>query len=79
MKADVPTWRIVLAFILDLVTAFFVIGYVVGWATGGLTGEGFALDGGPALVFFALLIAYFPVGNRLFGGTLWKHILRARR
>ncbi|MDH2325381.1 hypothetical protein QCN27_00715 [Cereibacter sp. SYSU M97828] len=76
---DVPTWRIVLAFLLDLATAFWAFGFLVGWATGGLTGEGFSLSGGPALLFIALVIAYFPVGNRLFGGTLWKHILRARR
>lgn len=76
---DVPTWRVILAFILDVFTAFWVFGYLVGWMTGGLTESGFALSGGPALVMFLLVIAYFPIANRLCGGTLWKHILRARR
>jgi hypothetical protein len=73
------TWRIVLAAILDFLTAFFAFGYLVGAMTGGLTENGFQLNGWPALVVFALIIAYFVIGNRLFGGTLWKWILGARR
>ena len=73
------TWRIVLAFFLDLLTAFFVLGYLVATVLGGRTEEGFQLNGMPALVLFALIIAYFLVFNRFLGGTLWKRILRAKR
>ena len=62
------------AAILDFVTAFLVLGYLVAKATGGTTDKGFQLNGLPAIVLFALIIAYFIVGNRT-GGTLWKRIL----
>ena len=71
----VAYWRVILAAILDFVTAFAVLGYLVAKATGNTTQGGFQLDGAPALVLFALIVAYFFVGNRL-GGTLWRRILR---
>lgn len=70
-----PTWKIVLAAILDFLTAFVCIGYGVATVTGDTTGFGFDLTGNPALVLFALMIAYFIIGNRFFRGTLWEHIL----
>lgn len=73
------TWRIVLAAILDFFTAFFVLGYAVATFTGGRTEGGFRLDGWPALLLFALIIAYFVVFNKFLGGTIWKWILGARR
>ena len=73
------TWRRVLASILDVVTAFFGLGHIVATLTGGTTESGFSLQGGPALLLFGLIIAYFVVFNRFFGGTIWKHILHARR
>ncbi|WEZ83838.1 hypothetical protein P6U16_03435 [Rhizobium sp. 32-5/1] len=73
------TWRIVLAAILDFLTAFFVLGYIVAMVFGGKTEDGFNLEGGPALLFFALIVAYFVVFNKFLGGTIWKRILRARR
>ena len=75
----VASWRIILAFLLDLITGFVVIGWLVAWATGSLTQGGFSLNGGPALLFFALLIGYFVVFNRYLGGTIWKRILGAVR
>jgi uncharacterized RDD family membrane protein YckC len=69
-----PNWKIILAAILDFFTAFMVLGYVVAKLTGGTTEGGFNLTGGPALLLFALIIAYFVIGNRYFRGTLWKHI-----
>lgn len=71
------TWRIVLAFILDLLTGFFVLGYVIGALTGGLTETGFQLNGLPAIVLFAALIAYMWLMPR-YGGRLWQRILRAK-
>jgi len=79
VKQGPATWRIILAFFLDLITAFFVLGYVVGALMGGLTEDGFQLSGMPALVLFALIIVYYIVFNRYLGGTVWKHILRAKR
>jgi hypothetical protein len=73
------TWRIVLAAILDFLTAFFVLGYLIASIFGGRTEGGFSLQGGPALLMFALIVAYFIVFNRFLGGTIWKRILRAKR
>ena len=70
----VATWRIVLAAVLDSISAFFVFGYLVAKVTGNTTETGFQLNGMPALAMFALVIAYFVIGNRT-GGTLWKRIL----
>jgi uncharacterized RDD family membrane protein YckC len=71
----VASWRIVLAAILDFLTAFVVLVLIVAKATGNTTDAGFELNGWPALLLFALIVAYFVIGNRA-GGTLWKRILR---
>ncbi len=73
------TWRVVLAFLFDLIMAFVVLGYIIASIFGGKTEEGFSLTGGPAFLLFALVIAYFVVFNRFFGGTLWKRIFRVTR
>lgn len=73
------TWRIVLAALLDFITAFFGIGYILASIFGGKTETGFNLQGGPALLFLILLVAYFLVFNKYLGGTIWKRILRAQR
>lgn len=71
-------WRVILAFILDLITSFAVFGYIVAVFTGGTTQGGFSLEGAPALIAFALVIAYFILMPRFFGGRVWQHILRAK-
>ncbi|PWW03947.1 hypothetical protein DFR52_101636 [Hoeflea marina] len=71
-------WRIVLAAILDFLTAFFMLGYIVGALFGGLTDNGFSLSGAPALLCFALIVAYFWIGGKYLGGTIWQRILKAR-
>jgi hypothetical protein len=73
------TWKLILAGILDFITAFFGFGFLVAWLTGGLTANGFNLTGAPALVCFLLIIAYFIVFNRYLGGTIWRWILGARK
>lgn len=78
-QRDVATWRIILAFLLDAVSAFFVFGFLVSTIFGGRTENGFQLNGFPALILFACVIAYFVVFNRFLGGTIWKRILRAQR
>ncbi|MFF2320426.1 hypothetical protein ACFVTJ_05180 [Agrobacterium sp. NPDC058088] len=72
-------WRIILAFFLDFWTAFFAAGFLVATVAGGRTPGGFALNGAPAFIAFMLIIAYFVVLGRFFGGTLWQRLLKARR
>jgi hypothetical protein len=74
----VPTWRKVLAAILDFITILFVGGYAIGYLTGNLTEEGFNLQGGPALILFAVIALYFVVFSRFLGGTPWQRVLRVR-
>lgn len=73
-----PTWRIILAFVLDFFTVFFVLGYIIARLTGNTTEGGFSLEGSPAMVLLALIIAYFYFGGK-FGGTIWQRILGTRR
>lgn len=73
------TWRIVLALILDFFTIFWIAGLAVAALFGGMTETGFNLSGLPALLCFALMIAYFIVFNRYLGGTIWKRILKAKQ
>jgi hypothetical protein len=72
------TWRKVLAGILDTFTIFFVLGYTIAQLTGGVTNEGFKLEGLPALVLFALIAVYFVAGTKYLGGTIWQRILYRR-
>lgn len=71
---NAPVWKKVLAFIIDLVGSFVILGFVIAVATGNTTDNGFSLNGGPALLLFALVIAYFVVMNKKFGGTLGKRL-----
>ena len=73
----ISTWRKVVAAILDAFTIFFVAGYAVAYFTGGLTPDGFKLNGAPAFLLFAIVIAYFVIGRKFAGGTLWQRILHA--
>jgi phosphate/sulfate permease len=74
----IATWRKVLAAIFDFLTVFFVGGYVIGHLTNNVTDEGFHLEGVPALVLFAIIVAYFVLFGRFLGGTLWQRLLGAR-
>ncbi|MEZ5870347.1 MAG: hypothetical protein R3D32_00630 [Nitratireductor sp.] len=74
----VSTWRKVVAAILDFFTIFFVGGYIIAKLTGNTTEGGFELNGTPALVLFAVMIAYFWLGSKYAGGTLWQRILKVR-
>lgn len=77
--APVATWRKVLAAILDFFTIFVIGGYVIAKLTGGTTEGGFQLSGMPAIILFIVIIAYFWLGSRYAGGTLWQRILGTRR
>jgi len=74
--AKPATWRVVVAFLLDLFFSFFVIGYAVAAVTGGTTEGGFALAGFPAIVLFALWIAYMAGMPRL-GGRVFQRLFKA--
>lgn len=77
-EKTVAHWRIILAAILDFLTAFFVLGFVIAWLSGGMTEGGFQLNGMPALILFVSIFVYFWAGKKFFGGTIWKRILKAR-
>ena len=74
----IPTWRKVVAAILDFIFVFGVGGYVIAAMTGNLTEEGFNLKGGPALLLFAIVILYFIIFRRYLGGTIFQRLLGAR-
>lgn len=78
-EKQVPSWKIVVAFLLDLVTSFVVFGYVIAALTGDTTEGGFELTGMPAFLLFALVIAYFVGLGKYGGGTIWQRILRTKR
>ena len=78
VPARKPFWRRAIAGILDLFTVFFVGGYVIARLTGGITADGFQLNGAPALVLFVVVVLYFYLGWKKFGGTIWQRILGAR-
>lgn len=77
-RKPVARWRKVLAVVLDLVFVFFIAGYAVGYVTGNLTDDGFALKGAPALIVFAVIAIYFVVFMRFLGGTIWQRLLRVK-
>jgi uncharacterized RDD family membrane protein YckC len=78
-KEEAPTWKKVLAFIVDLLVSFLVLGYLVAAMTGGLTSDGFSLEGGPAFLVFALVVLYFVLMNKFVGGTLGKMLFGIKK
>lgn len=77
--APAAVWKRVLAAILDFITVFFVFGWAIANVTGDTTEAGFKLEGGPAIVLFVLIVAYFFICRRYAGGTLWDRIFRIGR
>ena len=73
------TWKRVLAAILDFFTVFIAGGMVIAKFTNETTDSGFALNGGSAFLLFGIIIAYFVIGRRFAGGTLWDRIFRIAR
>ena len=71
-------WRRGLAALFDFLTVFFIGGYLIGSLTGETTKDGFNLTGLPALVLFAMIVAYFYIGWKVLGGTIWQRIFGAR-
>lgn len=73
VSTDKPTWKVVVAFILDLLTSFVLFGYLIALVTGDTTESGFQLTGLPALAAFAAIIAYMVLMPRV-GGRFWQRI-----
>lgn len=72
-------WKRVTATLLDGLTVFLAGGYIVGTATGNIVDGGFKLEGQPAMLLFALIAAYFVIGRKIAGGTLWDRVFGIRR
>ena len=68
----------IIAGILDVATSFGGIGYLIAKFTGNTSEGGFSLDGAPALILFALVIAYFVIGAKT-GGTIWQRVLGTKK
>lgn len=77
-KALVPFWKKFIAFVIDFLLSFFLIGYITAFITNDITdnGLGFQLDGTPAFIMLVLVVAYFIIFNKYFGGTLGKRLLK---
>jgi len=75
--SGVPFWRKFLAAIFDAILSFGGFGYLIAGFFGGRTDGGFELNGGPALLLFVLIIAYFILG-RMLGGTIGQRIFGTR-
>lgn len=65
--------------VLDFITIFAGGGYLIAELTGNTTQGGFQLDGAPALILFAVMIAYFVIGYKFTNGTIWQRILGTRQ
>ena len=76
-NSPAPTWKKIVAAILDFLTVFIGGGLAIASFTGDTTENGFSLEGGPALLLFGVMAAYFIVLPRL-GGTIWQRILKTR-
>jgi hypothetical protein len=74
-----PNWKIITAAILDFLLAFLLIGTIIARLTGNIGERGWNLSGWPAAMPIALIVAYFTIGNRVFGGTVFKHLLGIAR
>lgn len=75
---QVSTARKVFAAILDVLFIFIVAGYGVAHFAGGTTEGGFELNGAPAFALFGIIVLYFIVFSRFFGGTLFQRLLGVR-
>jgi hypothetical protein len=74
-----PVWKRGLAATLDLITAFLGFGWLIAYFTGNTSGRYFHLDYSLSLLWLVVTVAYFFIGRRYVGGTLWDRILRIGR
>ena len=57
---------------------YFILAWIIAGATGGTTGSGFELNGGPAFLSFILFLAYYAGLEATRGATLGKMLLGLR-
>lgn len=57
---------------------FGMLGYLIGAVTGGTTGSGFQLEGGPAFLYYLLSFLYYILMEAFMGGTVGKLALGMR-
>lgn len=57
---------------------FGMLGYLIGAVTGGTSGAGFELEGGPALLYYLLSFLYYILMEAFMGGTVGKLALGMR-
>ena len=69
----------VFALILDTVTSFSLACDFICSLTGNSTPDGFQLHGTPACALARDIVAYFYIGRKIAGGTLWDRILGIAR
>jgi hypothetical protein len=74
-----PMWKRVLAPLLDFIMVFAIGGQAIGALTAGLTPDGFDLQGGSALALLVVIVAYFIIGRRFAGGTMWDRFFGIAR
>ncbi len=70
-----PVWKRGTAATLDLITAFLGFGWLIAYFTDNTKGQYFHLDNSLALLGLVVTVAYFFIGRRYCGGTLWDRIL----
>ncbi|MEM7301178.1 MAG: hypothetical protein AAF468_08855 [Pseudomonadota bacterium] len=68
----------VMALALDLITVTAVSFWCLACTTGKQTDHGMEFQGMPVLMLVIALLAYFVVGTKIVGGTIWQRILRIK-
>ena len=76
-NSPAPTWKKIVAAILDFLTVFIGGGLAIASFTGDTTENGFFAGGRSGPPAFGVMAAYFIVLPRL-GGTIWQRILKTR-
>ena len=57
---------------------FGILGYLLAAVTGGTSATGFQLEGGPAFLYFLLILLYYVLMEAFMGGTVGKLALGMR-
>lgn len=66
----------ILAFIIDFLLSFVLVGYIIAVLTGNTSSDGFNLTGIPALILFIEIILYFTVLKKALGKTIGRMVLK---
>jgi uncharacterized RDD family membrane protein YckC len=69
--------RRAVAVIIDSILLF-IVGYIIALGTGATTESGFNLTGGPAFLWFGVVLAYYIVMEALSGATLGKRAMKLK-